>query len=129
MLRIARDLSLPDDTITKTLAILAKRRVGKTYAGSVIAEEMVRQGLPFYVLDPTGAWWGLRAAANGKDAGYPVIVIGGEHGDVPIDHTAGVSATSSSFSNNLSALRSLGLVGYPKQGLIVAESILFLGEA
>ena len=54
-------LALPDNTITKTLAILAKRRVGKTYTGSVLAEEMVAAGLPFYVLDPTGASWGLRA--------------------------------------------------------------------
>ena len=90
-LQISARLALPDDTITKTLAILAKRRVGKTYTGSVLAEEMVAAGLPFYVLDPTGAWWGLRAAANGRDPGLPVVVLGGEHGDVPIDHTAGAA--------------------------------------
>lgn len=90
-LRLSDGLALPDDTITKTLAILAKRRVGKTYTGSVLAEEMVAAGLPFYVLDPTGAWWGLRASANGRDGGLPVVVLGGEHGDVPIDHTAGAA--------------------------------------
>jgi hypothetical protein len=40
-------------------------------------------------LDPTGAWWGLRAAADGKSEGLPVVIIGGEHGDVPLEPTAG----------------------------------------
>jgi hypothetical protein len=84
-LRIARGFSLPSDYITKTAAILAKKRIGKTYNASVIAEEFVRAGLPFVVLDPTSAWWGLRSSADGEKDGLPVIVIGGEHGDVPLD--------------------------------------------
>lgn len=83
-LQIASDLQLPWDAVTETFAILAKRGVGKTYLASVLVEEMVKHGLPVIVIDPTGAWWGLRAAANGKDAGLPVIVLGGEHGDLPL---------------------------------------------
>jgi hypothetical protein len=81
--------TLPADAITQTFAILAKRRVGKTYTASVMAEELVRLGLPFVALDPTGAWWGLRATEAGKPNGSPVIIIGGEHGDVPLEATAG----------------------------------------
>lgn len=88
-LRIAAGLGLPLDFATKTAAILAQRRKGKTYAASVIAEEMVAAKQPFVALDPTGAWWGLRAAADGKSEGLPVIVLGGQHGDVPLDRTAG----------------------------------------
>lgn len=88
-LRIAANLSLPLDVATQTTAILALRRVGKTYAASVLVEEMMKARLPVVVLDPTGAWWGLRASADGQKAGYPVVIIGGEHGDVPLEPVAG----------------------------------------
>lgn len=89
MLKISKDLSLPIDFVTKTCAILAQRRKGKTYTASVLAEEMVAAGSPFVALDPTGAWWGLRASADGSRAGLPVIVLGGRHGDLPLERTAG----------------------------------------
>lgn len=88
-LNISPDLVLPLDFVTQTAAILARKRVGKTYTASVIAEEMVKVELPFVVLDPTGAWWGLRASADGKSEGLPVVIIGGAHGDVPLEATAG----------------------------------------
>lgn len=88
-LQIASDLSLPVDYVTKTVGILAQRRKGKTYTANVIAEEFVAAGLPFVALDPTGAWWGLRASADGQTSGLPVTILGGEHGDVPINRTDG----------------------------------------
>ena len=39
---------------------------------------------------------------------------------------AGASATSSAYMNNLGALRSLGLLDYPRQGLVQAAPVLFL---
>lgn len=88
-LHISSDISLPLDSATQTFAILAKRRVGKTYTASVIAEEYVKAKLPFVALDPTGAWWGLRSGKDGKvSGGLPVYVIGGEHG-IPLEPTAG----------------------------------------
>lgn len=89
MLKISKDLSLPLDYATQTDAIIARKRVGKTYTASVIAEELIEHEIPIVVLDPTGAWWGLRSSADGKREGYKVIVIGGEHGDVPLEDTAG----------------------------------------
>ncbi len=88
-LKLAAGLSLPLDFVTKTAAILAQRRKGKTYAASVIAEEMVAAKQPFVALDPTGAWWGLRASADGTQAGLPVVILGGQHGDVKLERTAG----------------------------------------
>lgn len=88
-LNISADLQLPRDVVTQTVGILAKKRRGKTYTASVIAEEMIKAKLPFAVLDPTSAWWGLRAAANGIDPGYPVVIIGGAHGDIPLEPSAG----------------------------------------
>jgi hypothetical protein len=39
---------------------------------------------------------------------------------------SGASASSSSFSNNLGSLRSLGLIDYPSPGMIAARDVLFL---
>ena len=88
-LRLALDLELPIDFVTKTCAIIAQRRKGKTYSASILAEEFVAARLPFVALDPTGAWWGLRASADGEHAGLPVVVVGGQHGDVPLERQAG----------------------------------------
>lgn len=47
---------------------------------------------------------------------------------VQLAETAGQSVTSSGYTNNLGALRSLGLVDYPKPGRAVALPVLFLEE-
>ncbi len=88
-LTLSKDLKLPLDAVTQTFAILAMRGVGKTHTASVFAEELSEAGLPFVVLDPTGAWWGLRASADGKGDGYPVTILGGDHGDVPLEEGGG----------------------------------------
>ena len=88
-LNISHDLKLPVDAITQSFAGLAKRRVGKTYTFSVMAEEFVAANLPFVALDPTGAWYGLKSSADGKSPGLPVVVIGGVHGDLPLDPEQG----------------------------------------
>lgn len=40
-------------------------------------------------------------------------------------HTVGQSSTSSGYSNNLSALRTMGLIDYPRSGCVAATSLLF----
>ena len=88
-LKIANELSLPSDAVTQTFAILAKRGMGKTYTGNVFAEEMLDDGSQVVVIDPIGVWWGLRTSADGKKSGYPIIILGGDHADVPLESTAG----------------------------------------
>lgn len=78
---------LPLDLVTQTQAILANKGRGKTYLGMVQTEEMLASGSQVVVLDPTGVWWGLQA--DGKGAGYPVLVMGGEHGNVPLEPSSG----------------------------------------
>ncbi len=89
MLKISETLSLPKDAVTQTFAIVARKRVGKTYTASVMAEEFIKAKIPIVVLDPTGAWWGLRSSADGKSDGFGVVIIGGSHADVPLDEHAG----------------------------------------
>jgi hypothetical protein len=88
-LEVAEGITFGIEYVTKTAAILAQRRKGKTYTGSVIAEELCDAGLPWVTLDPTGAWWGLRSSADGERAGLPVVVIGGQHADLPLERGAG----------------------------------------
>lgn len=88
-LQLAKGLALPHDAVTQTFAILAQRGAGKTHCASVLAEEMLGAELPLVVIDPVGVWWGLRSSADGKKPGYAITILGGEHGDVPLEATAG----------------------------------------
>ncbi len=84
-----KPFGLPDELVTRTQAILAIRGGGKTYTALNQMEEMLDRGHQAVALDPTGVWWGLRASADGKRPGFPVLVFGGDHGDIPLEPTAG----------------------------------------
>jgi hypothetical protein len=43
-----------------------------------------KAGARVTIVDALGVWWGLRASADATAAGYPVVVFGGRHADVPI---------------------------------------------
>src|SRR5215207_378728 len=88
-LHLADDFIIPTDAVTQTFAILAKRGVGKTYTASVLIEELVKAGLHAVVVDPIGVWWGLRASADGKRPGLPIVILDGDHGDVPLEVASG----------------------------------------
>lgn len=81
--------ALPLEAVTQTIAILAKRGVGKSYTASVMAEGMLAAGQQVVILDPTGAWWGLKSSASGKEPGYQVTVFGGDHADLPLQENVG----------------------------------------
>lgn len=88
-LKISSDLSLPLDVITMATAILGIRGSGKTNTAGVWAEELLKHGQQVVVIDPLNGWWGLKSSADGKRAGYPVVVFGGNHADVPLSGTEG----------------------------------------
>lgn len=88
-LRISAELTLPEDVVTSTLVVYGGKGMGKTNLGSVLVEELTRARLRWCVLDPMGVWWGLRHSADGKGPGVECIVLGGAHGDIPIEPTGG----------------------------------------
>jgi len=90
-LRIADDLALPIDAVTETFLIFGKRGSGKTSTSVVLTEEMIAAGLPVCILDPMGAWWGLRSSADGNGPGLPVTILGGEHADLPLPPESGAA--------------------------------------
>lgn len=81
---------IPKSALEHHLAFVGKTGSAKT--GSVkssIVEPALAAGERVCVIDPTGAWWGLRLDADGKSTGLPIYVFGGDHGDYPLLGTQG----------------------------------------
>lgn len=87
MLKLAKNLDLPLDFITERIAFLARTGAGKSGGMRVIFEQMFDAGLFSIFIDPKGDAWGIRA--DGQAKGKPVLIMGGDHGDVPLEATAG----------------------------------------
>ncbi len=84
-----KEFRLPLDLTTQTIAVLARKGAGKSYTAAVFNEELLDAGQVPVIIDPTGAHWGLKSSADGKSEGYPVVIFGGEHGDLPLEENSG----------------------------------------
>ena len=110
-LRIGKDgFALPIELVTSTQTILARKRSGKSYTASVQAEELLRHKQQIAAIDPTGAWWGLRSSATGEGPGFPVVVFGGDHADVPLEPHAGRMLARALVEHGFSAIFDVGLM-------------------
>jgi uncharacterized protein len=96
-----KPFTLPLDSCIHTFGVIAIRGAGKTVLATVMAEEFCECGLPFVALDPVGVWWGLRCKPDGKPGGYPVVVFGGAHGDLPLDKNGGARIADAILSENV----------------------------
>jgi len=89
-LQIGQDgFSLKVETFEDVVAILGRRGRGKTTTATVIVEGLHAAGARFVVVDPVGVWYGLKSSRDGRRPGIPVVVMGGDHGDVPLAHESG----------------------------------------
>lgn len=109
-LHIGSKLSLPLDAVTQTFAVLGKRGSGKTTAATDMAEEMLKQGQPVVIYDPTSAWYGLKSSRDGKRPGFPVVIFGGDHADVPLEETAGATIATVIVEKRIPAILDVGLL-------------------
>ena len=83
---LAADLpaGLPLDALDDRIAIVGTSGSGKTYTAKGLLERLLSVGARVAIVDPLGVWWGLRTSADGEAAGFPVVVFGGRHADVPL---------------------------------------------
>ena len=120
-LQIAPRFRLPEEIAGEAVGILAKRGAGKTNTGGVLVEEMLDALIQVVVLDPVGVWWGLRASKSGTDVGYPIAVLGGQHGDVPLEPTAGALVADVLVETGQSLVLDLSEFTKTEQRRFVAE--------
>lgn len=103
-LSLSKNLSLPTAYVTGKAALLGRTGSGKTNTGVVLAEQMLERGYPLAILDPQGDWWGLRSK-------YKIVIMGGEHGDIPLEPTAGELAADFMVDNRVPVLFDLFKMG------------------
>ena len=87
------NLPFPEKILHQHIATLGKTGSGKSSALRVIAEHLLDKQRRVAIVDPKGDWWGLKSSADGKSAGYPVIMFGdfkeSRATDVPINDRSG----------------------------------------
>jgi hypothetical protein len=89
-LHISDDISLPLDAATQTIAVIARKGAGKTYAASQARRELLEHDVQ---VGGHGHRRQLVRAPdrvpNGKDRGFDIPVLGGLRGDVPLTPESG----------------------------------------
>lgn len=86
-------------------AILGIRDSGKTYTATEASEELFEAGIPFVWLDPIGVAKNLRIPGKGR--GYPVVVAGGEDGDLPLTVKTVGTIVRAAMAGNISLVLDL----------------------
>lgn len=103
-IRLSKSFELPDVLASGKMGIVGRTGSGKTNTAVVMAEQLIPQGIPVAILDPQGDWWGLRSQ-------FPIAILGGEHGDVPLEPTGGALAADFLVNERVSVLFDLYLMG------------------
>jgi len=106
-LLLADNLKLPETFVTETCCIFGKRGSGKSSTGARMAEQLAAAGIPFAVLDPPDAWWGLKSSKDGKSPGVAVYVFGGRHADLPMEPGAGALMADILVDHRINVIMSL----------------------
>jgi hypothetical protein len=119
--------SLPEAALQQHIAVLGKTGSGKSSVMRGIVESLLDQGKPVSLIDPKGDWWGLKSSADGKHAGYPVVIFGGPHADVAIDEHSGAHVAELLATGNRPCVIDLGtwMVGERTRFFIAFASSLF----
>ncbi len=120
-------LPIPLEALAQHVIALGKTRSGKSSKLRLIVEQLLDANKPVCIIDPKGDWWGLKSSADGKSAGYAVVIFGGEHSDVPINEHAGAHIAELVATGNRPCIIDLGgwMVGARTRFFIDFASTLF----
>lgn len=99
---------VPRAILKQHIAVLGKTRSGKSSVMRGLVEGLLDDRKPVCIVDPKGDWWGLKLKSDGKHPGFPVVVFGGEHANVPINEHAGSSVAELFATGNRPCLVDLG---------------------
>ncbi len=119
---------IPLEGVTKAYAIVGIRESGKSSLGTVMAEEYCKLKQPWIAFDPAGNWWGLRAQPDGRPGGFPVVVFGGERGDLPLEKDAGKRIAEAITAENVFAVIDLKMTSKTMWRTLVRDIVKTLQE-
>lgn len=125
-LQVSKSFSVPLEEWTTTGerdAILASSGMGKSYLTGVLMEETLENGGMLCIIDPEGEHFTLAER-------YPMIIVGGERGNLPLEEDAIDLYIDTMLQNGLSAIFDLSdYIDYEQQQLYgVIVDALFHAE-
>lgn len=117
----------PDAILHQHMAVLGKTGSGKSSVLRLLVEHLLADKKPVCVIDPKGDWWGLKSSKDGKRPGFPVVIFGGEHADVPLNAHGGAAVAELIVSGNRPCIIDLGgwMVGERTRFFIDFASTMF----
>lgn len=101
-------MNVPFQILQQHVAVLGKTRSGKSSVMRVLVEHLIETGMPVCIVDPKGDWWGIKLARDGKSRGFPVVIFGGEHADIPIDEHSGAQVAELFATGNRPCIIDMG---------------------
>lgn len=121
-------ISFPLDAALGRYLVFGKSGAGKTNGDTVFAEEYLSNSVPTVILDYLGNMWGLRSSADGLAPGFPIAIIGGRFGDLPLFHGSG-PALAEIVGRGVSAILDMSRLPKDSQQDFTADFLEALGRA
>jgi len=110
------DALIPPQLLRENILVLGQPRTGKSFAvKAALVEPLLAANRAPVIIDPTGAYWGLRLAADGKGEGFKIAILGGRHADVPIAPEHGARIADLVADGRLPCVIDLSLFDHTQQ--------------
>ncbi|WP_310530669.1 helicase HerA domain-containing protein [Novosphingobium sp.] len=94
---------IPFEALDGKVGVMGVTGTGKTYTAIGLVELLLDAGRQVIIIDPTGAYNGLRTA-------FPIPIFGGKFGDVEIGEDSGEAVARAIIDHDLSAIVDVSLL-------------------